>query len=81
MTRWRQRIGEKGVEKPLQITIEAVKATETITESSFEKFIVDTTVQPKTVQHPTDARLYCKVHRALFRIAEKEGWTSARAIG
>jgi hypothetical protein len=27
-------------------------------EQSFEKFIVDTTVQPKAVQHPTDARLY-----------------------
>jgi len=58
MTRWRQRIGEKGVEKLLQITIEAGKATKTITERSFEKVIVDTTVQPKAIQHPTDARLY-----------------------
>lgn len=73
MTRWRQRVGEKGVEKLLQITIEAGKATETITEKSFEKVIVDTTVQPKAVQHPTDARLYRKVHAAMLRIAEKEG--------
>ena len=73
MTRWRQRIGEKGVEKLLQITIEAGKATQTITERSFEKVIVDTTVQPKAVQHPTDARLYRKVHAAMLRIAEQEG--------
>jgi len=73
MTRWRQRIGEKGVEKLLQITIEAGKATKTITERSFEKVIVDTTVQPKAIQHPTDARLYRKVHAAMLRIAEKEG--------
>jgi IS5 family transposase len=73
MTRWRQRIGEKGVEKLLQITIEAGKTTKTITEKSFEKVIVDTTVQPKAVQHPTDARLYRKVHAAMLRIAEKEG--------
>lgn len=73
MTRWRQRIGEKGVEKLLQITIEAGKATKTITEKSFEKVIVDTTVQPKAVQHPTDARLYRKVHAAMLRIAEREG--------
>jgi IS5 family transposase len=73
MTPWRQRIGEKGVEKLLQITIEAGKATETITEQSFEKVIVDTTVQPKAVQHPTDARLVRKVHAAMLRIAEKEG--------
>ncbi len=73
MTRWRQRIGEKGVEKLLQLTIEAGKATKTITEVSFDKIIVDTTVQPKAVQHPTDARLYRKVHAAMLRIAEKEG--------
>jgi IS5 family transposase len=73
MSRWRQRIGEKGVEKLLQITIEAGKATKTITESSLEKVIVDTTVQPKNVQHPTDARLYRKVHAALLCIAKKEG--------
>jgi len=73
MTRWRQRSGEKGVEKLLQITIEAGKATQTITERSFEKVIVDTTVQPKAVQHPTDARLYRKIHAAMLRIAEAEG--------
>ncbi|BDU75472.1 IS5 family transposase [Mesoterricola sediminis] len=73
MTRWRQRIGEKGVEKLLQITIEAGKATRTITETSFDKVIVDTTVQPKNVQHPTDARLYRKVHAAMLRVAKDEG--------
>jgi len=56
MTRWQQRIGETGVEKLLQITIEAGKATKTITERSLEKVIMDTTVQPKAVQHPTDGR-------------------------
>ncbi|MBP1625595.1 MAG: transposase family protein [Holophagaceae bacterium] len=73
MTRWRQRIGEKGVEKLLAITIEAGKTTKTITERSFERVIVDTTVQPKAVQHPTDARQYRKIHAAMLRIAEKEG--------
>ncbi|BDU71560.1 hypothetical protein [Mesoterricola silvestris] len=37
MTRWRQRIGDKGVEKLLQIAIEAGKTTRTITETIFEK--------------------------------------------
>ena len=73
MTRWRKRIGESGMEKLLQLTIEAGKRTKTITEKSFEKVIVDTTVQPKAIQHPTDARLYRKVHTAMLRIAEKEG--------
>jgi IS5 family transposase len=39
----------------------------------MDKVIVDTTVQPKAVEHPTDARLYRKVHAAMLRIAEKEG--------
>ena len=73
MTRWRKRIGEKGVEKLLQATIEAGKATGTITEQNFEKVIVDTTVQPKAVQHPIDASLYRKVHAAMLRIAGAEG--------
>ncbi|MBP1628435.1 MAG: transposase family protein [Holophagaceae bacterium] len=66
MTRWRKRIGEAGMERLLQITIEAGKRTKTITERSFEKVIVDTTVQPKAVQHPTDARLYRKIHAAML---------------
>jgi IS5 family transposase len=73
MTRWRKRIGEDGMEKLLQLTIEAGKKTKTITEKSFEKVIVDTTVQPKAIQHPTDARLYRKIHATMLRIAEVEG--------
>lgn len=73
MTRWRRRIGEAGMEKLLGLTIEAGKRSLIVTERSFEKVIVDTTVQPKAIQHPTDARLYRKVHSAMLRIAEKEG--------
>ncbi len=79
MTRWRQRIGEKGVEKLLQITIEAGKATRTITETSFDRVIVDTTVQPKNVQHPTDARLYRKAHTPCSASPRKRAWPCGRA--
>ena len=75
MCRWRQRIGEDGVERLLQATITAGMATRTITETSLDRVIVDTTVQPKAVEHPTDARLYRKVHATMLRIAEKEGIT------
>jgi IS5 family transposase len=75
MSRWRQRIGEDGVEKLLQATITAGMKAGVITESSLDKVIVDTTVQPKAVEHPTDARLYRKVHAAMLRIAEREGIT------
>lgn len=34
---------------------------------------METTVQPNAIQHPTDARLYRKVHAAMLRITEREG--------
>lgn len=73
MTRWRKRIGVEGFERLLKVTITAGQKTQTITEASFESVIVDTTVQPKAVQHPTDARLYRKIHRAMLNIAKQEG--------
>ena len=73
MTRWRKRIGEAGCEKLLALTIEAGKRTKTVTERSFEKVIVDTTVQPKAVAHPTDTRLYYKALMSLVRVAKREG--------
>lgn len=45
MTRWRKRIGEAGIEKLFQATIEGGKSTRTITERSLDKVTVDTTVQ------------------------------------
>jgi transposase, IS5 family len=75
MTRWRGRVGKEGMEKLLQATIRAGLVTRAISKRSFEKVIVDTTVQPKAVQFPTDARLYRKVHGAMLRIAVEEGLT------
>lgn len=75
MTRWRKRIGEADMEKLLKATVEAGIKARVITEKSSEKVIVDTTVQPKNMQHPTDARLYRKVHAAMLRIAKQEGLT------
>lgn len=73
MTRWRKRIGEAGCERLFKLTIEVGKATKTITERSLEKVVVDTTVQPKAIEYPTDARLYRKVHQAFVKIAKMEG--------
>ena len=73
LSRWRKRIGEVGCEKLLSLTIDAGKRTKTITESSCEKVIVDTTVQPKAIQHPTDTRLYFRALMSLVRVAKAEG--------
>ena len=70
MTRWRRRIGEAGVERLLRLSIEAGLRTKAVTPKQMEVVVVDTTVQPKAVQHPTDARLYRKVLHHLLRVAK-----------
>ena len=55
MTRWRQRIGEKGVERLLKETIEVAHRGNVVKVKSFEEVIVDTTVMEKTVAYPADS--------------------------
>ncbi|AJE02129.1 IS5 family transposase [Geobacter pickeringii] len=73
LVKWRQRIGHKGVEKLLKVTIETAKAKEYVTEEHLERVNVDTTVQEKAIAFPTDARLYHKARRILVRQAKKAG--------
>ncbi len=41
--------------------------------SSLERVSVDTTVQPKAIAHPTDARLYLRALNTLVRQAKRHG--------
>jgi IS5 family transposase len=56
MTRWRQRVGEEGVEWLLTESIEAARRGKGVKARSFEKIIIDTTVMEKAVAFPTDSR-------------------------
>ncbi|MGV8713151.1 MAG: IS5 family transposase [Nitrosomonas sp.] len=69
MTRWRQRIGEKGVERLLKETIEAAHRGNVVKIKSFEKVIVDTTVMEKAVAYPTDSRLLERGRQYLVKLA------------
>ena len=69
LTRWRKRIGEEGVETLLAVTIEAAHAAGLIKKSSFDRVIVDTTVMPKAVAHPTDSRLLETSRQHLVKLA------------
>ena len=70
LSRWRKRIGEAGVEQVFKLTIEAGLRTKSITPKQMKVVVVDTTVQPKAVEHPTDARLFRKVLHHLLRVVE-----------
>jgi IS5 family transposase len=73
MTRFRQRIGEAGCEWLLQLTIAVGLNTKTVRPAHLRQVSVDTTVQPKAVAFPTDARLYLKGLRTLVREAKHAG--------
>ena len=73
MTRWRNRIGEEGVEWMLTETIAAGKRSGTVKARDLTQVTVDTTVMEKTIAHPTDARLYEVARRKLVGLAREAG--------
>ena len=73
MTRWRNRIGEEGVEWLLTQTIEAGKRAGAVKGNDLKRVTVDTTVMEKNIAHPTDARLYETARRKLVGLAREAG--------
>ncbi len=73
LTRWRKRIGEEGVETLLMASIEAARRGGLVKASSVGRVIVDTTVMPKAIAHPTDSRLLDKSRQHLVKAAEDNG--------
>ncbi|MFM0557748.1 IS5 family transposase [Paraburkholderia sediminicola] len=73
LTRWRKRLGEAGVEELLAETIEAAKRAGVIKASSVKRVIVDTTVMPKAIAHPTDSRLLERCREHLVKAAARNG--------
>jgi IS5 family transposase len=73
MTRWRQRIGEEGVEWMLTQTIEAGKRAGAVKSNDLKRVTVDTSVMEKNIAHPTDARLYETARRKLVGLAREAG--------
>ena len=73
LTRWRKRIGEEGVETLLAASIDAAHRGGAVRSSSMQQVIVDTTVMPKAIAHPTDSRLLDKSRKHLVKAAEDNG--------
>jgi IS5 family transposase len=67
LTRWRQRLGEEQLAALLQESLSVAHKTDALATKDLERVAVDTTVQPKAVAHPTDARL---LHRALEKLVD-----------
>jgi transposase, IS5 family len=65
LTRWRQRLGEEQLVALIQESLSVAHKTGAMASKDLERVVVDTTVQPKAIAHPTDARL---MHRALEKL-------------
>src|SRR5437868_11446768 len=75
LTRWRQRMGEEKLQALLQESLSVAAKTEAIKPADLNRVIVDTTVQPKNVMFPTDARLLNRAREILVRLAKRHGVT------
>jgi IS5 family transposase len=67
LTHWRQRLGEEQLVALLQESLSVAHKTGALATKDLERVVVDTTVQPKAIAHPTDARL---CHRALEKLVD-----------
>jgi IS5 family transposase len=82
LTRWRTRMGEERLQAPLQESLSIAAKTKAIKPSELSRVIVDTTVQPKNVTFPTDAKLLNRAREKLVQLALRhgvDGRASARA--
>ena len=75
LTRWRQRMGEEKLVALIQESLSVATRAGAAKPSDFSKVIVDTTVQPKAVAFPTDAKLMHRARERLVRLAQKHGVT------
>ena len=73
MTRWRQRMGEDKIVALIQESLNVATRVGAAKPSDFTRIIVDTTVQPKAVAFPTDAKLMHRAREKLARLAKKHG--------
>ena len=73
MTRWRQRMGEEKLWALLAESLSVAVKTGALKPSDLSRVIADTTVQPKNVTFPTDAKLLNRAREKLVKLAKRTG--------
>ena len=76
LVKFRQLLGEEGVEELLAQTINVAVELKLIDPSELSRVIVDSTVQHKAIAHPTDSRL---LETARTKLVER--WPRMLALG
>jgi transposase, IS5 family len=73
MTNWRNRMGEERLQALLQESLAVATRTGAMRPNDLGRVIVDTTVQPKNITFPTDAKLMNRAREKLARLAKTLG--------
>ena len=71
LTRWRQRLGAEQLSALIQESLSVAHRTGALASKDLERVAVDTTVQPKAVAFPTDARLLYRAIVMLGKLAKQ----------
>ncbi|HEY4344264.1 MAG TPA: IS5 family transposase [Parvibaculum sp.] len=73
LTRWRHRMGEEKLLALIQESLSVATKTGAMKPSDLSRVIVDTTVQPKNITFPTEAKLANRAREKLVKLAKKTG--------
>jgi len=73
MTNWRNRMGEERLQALLQESLSVATRTGAMKPSDLARIVVDTTVQPKNVTFPTDAKLANRACEKVVKLARQFG--------
>jgi transposase, IS5 family len=73
MTHWRNRMGEERLQALLQESLAVATRSGAMKPGDLARVIVDTTVQPKNITFPTDAKLLNRAREKLVKLAKKLG--------
>jgi transposase, IS5 family len=73
MTNWRNRMGEERLQALLQESLAVATKTGAMKPNDLARVIVDTTVQPKNISFPTDAKLLNRAREKLVKLAKRLG--------
>jgi IS5 family transposase len=71
--KFRKLVGEAGVEELLSQTISTALNLKVIAKKALETVVVDSTVQPKAIAHPTDSCLLEVAREKLVDVAKAAG--------